>query len=925
MPSRRALALGLTLIAACALSACNRSSTDGLTRARAAVEAQDIASAMVQLKSHLQKKPNDAEARFLLGQLFAQGEEHTAAVAEFQKAMEAGYPAKQVAPAIARSLLRIGDTARVLSMFRNEKLDDPAATAELKASVGLALALRGDLDGAVNQIDAALALAPQSTPALLMRARLLAAQAKPDEGMRIVDELVGRDPKNPEVWTTKGDFILRTGGDPKQAAEAFGKALSVSPKDAYALGAMVTVSLAMGDIPAATTAMNQLRKVAPKHYNTARHDAALAYASGQHERAREIYQTILRGSPQNVQALVLAGENELHLGGLVQAEALFSKALALDPASTVARRLLARAQLQLGQAPKSLQTIAPLVDAPNAGPEVLALAAEARLLNGEPKAADALYTRMAKLKPSDPRLRTIIAAAGFGRSTDEAVLGELRSIATGDSGVSADMALIAALMRKGQTAEALTALDALERKRPGDPKNQLLRGQILIARNDAAGARQAFEAVLAKTPGYMPAVKALAALDLREGKGAAAEDRLKAIVKAQQTNSVALVTYADIKERLGADPKEVLKLREQAVKVAPRDEDAHMALVRHHFTAGNYDAALVAAQAATVAMPDNIDMLELLGECQIRKNQASQAIATFGKIIGLLPRSPRGYLLTAAVQMQQGDDEAARRSIDKVLQVSPANTEAQGYLVAMALRQKKFDAAIELARGYQKLRPDDGYGHTLEGEVEFARGKFDAAVAAFRKAVQKPNAGAAPRKLYAALVRSGKAAEADSFAASWQKSHPADADFVYFTGDVAMARGANADAAKRFEAALKINPEHVLALNNLAMLHLQSKQPDALALAERAARAAPNEPAVLDTLAIALLAANRVDDAVNAQLRAVSLAPDSPDLRLTLARALIQAREKARAKTELDRLAALGSGFAQQAEVSKLRAELGLN
>jgi Flp pilus assembly protein TadD len=137
-------------------------------------------------------------------------------------------------------------------------------------------------------------------------------------------------------------------------------------------------------------------------------------------------------------------------------------------------------------------------------------------------------------------------------------------------------------------------------------------------------------------------------------------------------------------------------------------------------------------------------------------------------------------------------------------------------------------------------------------------------------------------------------------------------------GDVARARGHQAEATKLFEQTLTMSPGHALALNNLAMLRLQVQQPGALDLAQRAAKAAPFEPAVLDTLAQALGAENRLSEAVSMQSRAVQMAPEVPELRLVLARLLLQSGEKAKAKTELQKLRDLGQQLKEQDEIDRL-------
>ena len=68
---------------------------------------------------------------------------------------------------------------------------------------------------------------------------------------------------------------------------------------------------------------------------------------------------------------------------------------------------------------------------------------------------------------------------------------------------------------------------------------------------------------------------------------------------------------------------------------------------------------------------------------------------------------------------------------------------------------------------------------------------------------------------------------------------------------------------------------------------------------------------------------DRLDRALATQRQAVGLAPAQPVLRLNLARFLIKAGRREDALGELDKLAALGPGFNRQAEVQRMRKDLG--
>ncbi len=90
----------------------------------------------------------------------------------------------------------------------------------------------------------------------------------------------------------------------------------------------------------------------------------------------------------------------------------------------------------------------------------------------------------------------------------------------------------------------------------------------------------------------------------------------------------------------------------------------------------------------------------------------------------------------------------------------------------------------------------------------------------------------------------------------------------------------------------------------------------------RAVDIQPNQPALLDTLAMILSVEKQFPEALQAQKQAIALAPGEMGLRLNFAKIAIQAGDKAAAKVELDKLAALGAKFPLQDQVAKLQKQL---
>jgi cellulose synthase operon protein C len=597
----------------------------------------------------------------------------------------------------------------------------------------------------------------------------------------------------------------------------------------------------------------------------------------------------------------------------------------LAPGHANVRRLAAQAQLAQGQPARALALLDPLTGRSSAPDvEALTLAAQAHLLAGDAAAASALFDRAAKLKPGDPAIRTAVALSRLRRGQADAALADLQQVATDDTtGTRADLALIAALMQRNAQDTALKAIAGLARKLPDQPLPDQLRGQVLVQRRDLAGARSAFEQAVAKDASYHPAVAALARLDIADKQPDAAKARFDALLQRNPRDGQAHLALAALAMRSGAGRDAAAAQLEAGIRASPDDAGLRTALVSHHLETANPKAALAAAQSALAQLPDHVELLGLQGRAQGMAGDHQQALVSYNRVVALQPKAPGGHLGLAETQIATNDLGAAQRSLKRVLELAPGLLAAQRLQVVVALRQKQPDQALAVARQVQQQRPTLAAGHLLEGEIHIAAQRWPLAVAALRQAVAKADPQQAPARLHHALLKAGQAADADALATAWQQSHPRDLLFLFYLGDDAMARKDWAGAEARYRAVLAVNPDHALSLNNVAWLLMEQQKPGALALAERAVQASPDQPALRDTLAQALALDNQVPQALAMQKTALALRPDDPHLRLHLARLYARANEKKLAKAELDRLAALGDRFARQAEVAEVLKGLG--
>lgn len=907
------------LMLALLLAACGgKGEAELLGSAKTYLDKKDAKAAVIELKNLLDKNPASGEARLLLGQALLETGDAAGAEAELRRAAELNIAEARVVPLRARALLAQGQARKLTEEFGSTELKDPIQDIELQTTLATAYALQGASAEARTAIDKALAISPSYAPAVITSARLKAAEGDADAALAAVNELLGKSPDNVEALQFKGDLLLHAKDDRAGATAAYTKALSLRADLAEVHNALFSMALQQRDVEAAARQLEALKKARPGHATARMMEAQLAFAKNDFKQARELLQPLVQGAPNNVRVLMLAGASELQLGTLQQAEVLLARAVQQAPNLVEARRLLADVYLRTRQPEKALATLKPVVESARVTAPVLALAAQAYLQNGDSKTAEGLFAKAAKLKPEDKRLNAAVALSQINKGNGDAAFAELQRLAASDEGRAVDMALITARLQRKEFDLALKAIDQLEKKQAESPMPAQLRGRVLLARKDAAGARAAFEQSLAKDPKYLPAAAGLAALDLQQNQPAAAQGRFEAVLKLDPRNTQALAALAELKARNGVSPAEIAKMFADAVSANPSDPAVRVAQI--DFLAGSRDAkaTLSAAQAAVAAVPNNSELLDRLGRAQLATEDREQALSTFGKLVALRPDASAGYIGLASARLAGKDLNNAQREVRRALEREPDSLVAHRMAIAIALRQQDAKEALAAARKLQERRPDDGAGYLAEGEIEAGQKHWDAAIAAFRKAMTKTDPAIGASRLHQTLVQAQRAPEAAKFAETWLKEHPDDPVFIFYLGDAAIAANDLPQAEARYLEVLKRQPENALALNNVAWLQMRQNKPTARGYAERAVKVAPGRPALMDTLAMVLAAEKQYPKALELQKQVVGQAPEVPGFRINLAKIYLESGDKKAARAELEQLGKLNKDLASHPEVQRL-------
>jgi len=189
-------------------------------------------------------------------------------------------------------------------------------------------------------------------------------------------------------------------------------------------------------------------------------------------------------------------------------------------------------------------------------------------------------------------------------------------------------------LKQNQAKPAIQVLQAVLRN---EPQNLTVLNLLAVAHGvakDTAGARKAYEQVLAKNPGFTPATLNLARLDRYEGKPEDARRRLLSVLKDQPKNLDALYELAQLELAAGRTP-EAVRWLEKARSFNPQSLRPNLMLVDLYLGTGDAQKALNIAKDAQASNRDNLQALAALGRCYLAIGNRGLARENFKRITQL--------------------------------------------------------------------------------------------------------------------------------------------------------------------------------------------------------------------------------------------------------------------------------------------------
>jgi putative PEP-CTERM system TPR-repeat lipoprotein len=892
-----------------------------LQKARESIESNEWRTAVIELKNAIQKEPELAEARLMLGRTYVELGSGTDAEKELLRARDLGADPQAVQIALADAWLLQGENQQVLDFF---KVDEDASK-EMKVAAliarGKAYAGLGQLDKADQALNYALSLDINNIKASVALVYLNIQRGDTEQAGLYLANPKKIAPEDIQVLVAEGDLALSTGRN-ADAEAAFAKVAKKVPGDRRYTLSLARAQIANGSLEPAIENLDAVLKRAPRHPFANYWRAVAALQQQDYETVKSHAQQVLAVAPDHLPSILLLGTAHYALGEDEQAIERLQTYVARNPEYAPARRTLGQALLRTGDAEQARRVLEPLEAAATNDAQLLAMIATAAVRSGDLRAGEAYLKKLTDVAPESAKARAQLGAIRISLGETEEGIDDLEKSLATEPDIRALVILCVTHLRNKEFDRALDAATRLSEEYPDNPAGPTLAGIAQAGKGSLDQARAAFERALEIKPGAPDASANLAAMEVRAGNLEAAHKILSDSLAAFPDNQRILSRLGQLEMRMGR-PAQAIERFEAAVRANPDDVQSRVFLARLHLQSGAPQRALDVAVPAEAANPDNPALLDVLGRAYQAIEQNDEAVTRLRKLVELRPDNLQARLLLIQSLGRLGEIGQAREQSEKALETDPDNFIAKLSLAFFLVREANLERAKPLLAELEQAAPENAQVHELLGDVAAGEQRFDDALRSYRKAFELRPTSALVIKLAGARQRTGDAGYYATYD-TWLANHPDDVAVrsIAANDDLGHQRF---DAARRhYETIVEQSPDNVLARNNLAWLLFKAGELQAAsAHAIRALDLAPDNPMVQDTAGVVLLASGDVDQSIIQLRKASGRLPDNPEISFHLAQALAKDGNTEEARAILTQVLSKDAQFAEREEAEALLRQLG--
>lgn len=816
-------------------------------------------AAILEIKNSIQKSASNQDSYLLLAQIYNK----IGAVSNSQKMLES---VKDRKPALdvelAQSYFFNGKYRSLLTVL--EPVDDAKLNVaeqvkkySLIGKSGIRLGDKAALDLAVN----ALKKIPNGETELkLIQAEGLIAQGNMQEAQAIIDSITNID-NDVKSLIVLGQFAMQQNQLTK-SEDLLTKALTQLPntdvmtvEKTTVLSQLTEVLIRSGRTGEAYRYQKLLAESNPESQQAQQkyNDALELYKQGKFTEATTMLKELREQFPQDKNSAMLLGMIQFQQGQDGNALEIFDKFIDPETASTPIIQAAAIAKYRANKMDDAIVLLKKAVESQPNNSEVLATYGLA-LLDKDPKSVEAekLLEKSLAINPKQQRIRLALAKRNLAEDKPIQALAQLQKAYTETpKDLVISQAYFRQLLSMNKLEEVKKEIAQYQKDYPNESRGFFFEGWFKLSQKDYVGAQVSFEKALS-IKGSTEKVLSYAGL--------------AQIYEAQKLPQKALVAWQGLVE---ADPSQLEAYAHwfAQVKAQGQIKDGIQFLQKLEKTSEAWQPDLVLAQIYfdESRHEEGLPYITKAIEKSNKSEQVKQIAANLYQGYGVFLQ-------------KSGKADQAKTYFMRSLSAYPNNMGYLANMIQLEISTKNIPEAKKLLEQFSGGAEFEAEHDYLQGIILDAEGDKTKAIATFEQSWNKKPLEATAEILFAFYQKSNEKEKSAKFLDAWVEKIPRSIKANFLKATAAQENKDQAEAQKWYEKTLALSPNIAAALNNLAWIYYEQKNPKAIELARRAYQLAPNGPEILDTYGWILVEEGKVSEGLEILEKAKQLAPTNKEI-----------------------------------------------
>lgn len=839
-------------------------------------------SAIIELKNAIQQQPDDGESRFLLGKIYLQIGDTFGAKKELLRSLKLNYDANLIVPLLIRTDLILGDRYSLLDNL--ELVNQLTSEVQIEANTiaGIGLTILGDTDNSVQLLKRVLANAPSDDFYYqLAKAWVAAKNEQVDEAISLTQKLMLDDSEFLDAKLVFANLNMLA-NNYEQSLLEFSEYLDVFTNNYVVNLSFISALIKADEYQRAGVEVNRLLKRFPASSLANEIKAELTLRESKYKEAAEYASIALTNQPGLFKANLIAGIGHYKSDNI---EMSFHHLSAIEKqmdSNHFGSQLLAIVKLQLGYTQEAISTIDAIENINEKDFNLLANASLALFRNGDAAKAKEYIDKMDSID--------IESAANLSkRGTFKLSLNDFTGIEDLQQAIEVDpsydkarLALLYNYLQKNEYEKAMTVANEWIQQFPQQDAGFLAKGLVWKKQNNLEQAKVAFAQALNINTESVGAMYNLALFDINEQNFESGFNHLTQLLAINENHLVSVDLLVSLASKF-SDKQKVISFL--ATKSAITFKVAKAKAMEN---IGQRSLAIKYLKELDNEAKDHPDYLAIYAKMSIRAKDYATAESLFNKLIIKTPNALPAYTGLLYTLEAQQKYQQAYTAVKKVQQKFPLQKNLLLFEANYLIFSKSFDRAREVLTKVNAEDVEQDLYLDVNNLYYQSIGDYKAAKI-YAMQLHHLNPDLTNSLMYAKLLqRLAENKLAITIINSAINEFGSNLALENLLAELSVEEQPEQSLAFYQNLALE-RPDNIIVLNNLAWSAIQAgKYQLGLDSAKKAVELAPEQPQVIDTLAVAHMKLGSYEQASALLVKALKSSPDNEDILLHYAETLIQ-------------------------------------